>query len=272
MILLLKNGEVYSPDYVGVVDVLVLNGKIAAIERGIDVSCTGVEAEVRIVRGKHLVPGYVDNHVHIIGGGGEAGFHSRTPEATLSSITKSGVTTVVGVLGTDGTTRHMEALLAKAKGLTCEGITAYIHTGSYQLPLVSLTGSARRDIILIGEVLGAGEIAVSDHRSSNPSVRELIRIASDVRVGAMLSGKAGVVNLHMGSGKEGFSNIFKILKDTEIPIRHFFAHARDAQPRSLRAGENIRYSGGYDRHDRRNGGIRKFSRRCQRSGGGELLS
>ncbi|MDR1979929.1 MAG: beta-aspartyl-peptidase [Synergistaceae bacterium] len=221
MILLLKNGEIYSPDYVGVADVLILNGQIAAIERGIDITCTGLEAEVRNLRGMRLTPGFIDNHVHIIGGGGEAGFYSRTPEVMLSSITECGITTVVGVIGTDGTTRHMETLLAKAKGLTHEGITAYIYTGSYELPLISLTGSTRRDLVLIEEVIGTGEVAVSDHRSSVPTVEELTRIASDTRLGGMLGGKIGVLNLHMGNGKEGFSGIFKVLKDTEIPIRHF---------------------------------------------------
>ena len=221
MVLLLKNGEVYDPDYVGVSDILILNGKIAVIDKGIDINCTGLDAKVLNLRGMRLVPGFIDNHVHIIGGGGEAGFESRAPEVTLSSITECGITTVVGVLGTDGTTRHMESLLAKARALTNEGITAYIYTGSYELPLVSLTGSTRRDIVLISEVLGTGELAISDHRSSVPTVEELTRIAADTRLGGMLSGKAGVLNLHMGSRKEGFGSIFKVLKDTEIPVRHF---------------------------------------------------
>jgi beta-aspartyl-dipeptidase (metallo-type) len=221
MVLLLKNGEVYDPDYVGISDILIANGKIAVIDKGIDINCTGLDVEVRNVRGMRLVPGFIDNHVHIIGGGGEAGFESRAPEVTLSSVTECGVTTVVGVLGTDGTTRHMESLLAKARGLTNEGLTAYIYTGSYELPLINLTGSTRRDIVLINEVIGTGELAISDHRSSVPTVEELTRIAADTRLGGMLSGKAGVLNLHMGGGKEGFSSVFKVLKDTEIPIRHF---------------------------------------------------
>jgi beta-aspartyl-dipeptidase (metallo-type) len=221
MVLLLKNGELYAPDYVGIVDVLVLNGKIAAIERGLDFNCTGLGANVLNLRGMRLTPGFIDGHVHIIGGGGEGGFHSRTPEVTLSAITRCGVTTVVGVLGVDGTTRHLESLLAKARGLTHEGITAYMYTGSCELPLITLTGSTRRDLVLIDEVIGTGEVAISDHRSSVPTVTELIRIASDTRVGGMLSGRVGVLNLHVGGGKEGFSNVFKVLKDSEISIRHF---------------------------------------------------
>ena len=220
MMLLLKNGEVYAPDYVGIADVLVLNGKIAAIERGIDITCTGMEVEVRNLRGMRLTPGFVDNHAHIAGGGGELGFESRTPETAFSSFTRCGVTTVVGVLGMDAS-RGLEALLAKARSLVREGITAYILTGSYGLPPVSLTGSARRDIVLIEEVLGIGEVAVSDLQSLLLSAKELAHVAAEARAAAMLSGKAGVLNLHMGSGKEGFGSIFKVLKDTEIPIRHF---------------------------------------------------
>ena len=218
--LLLKNGEVYAPDYVGIADVLVLNGKIAAIERGIDITCVGAEVEVRNLRGLRLTPGFVDNHAHIAGGGGEAGFESRTPETAFSTFARCGVTTVVGVLGMDAFC-GLEALLAKARSLTREGLTAYILTGFCGLPPVSLTGSARRDIVLIGEVLGVGEIAVSDLRAPQLSVEELARAAADALAGAMQSGKAGVLNLHMGSGKEGFGSLFKLLKDTDIPIRHF---------------------------------------------------
>ncbi|MDR2529691.1 MAG: beta-aspartyl-peptidase [Synergistaceae bacterium] len=216
MMLLLKNGEVYAPDYIGIADVLVLNGKIAAIERGIDITCAGVEVEVRNLRGMRLTPGFVDNHAHIAGGGGELGFESRTPETAFSSFTRYGVTTVVGVLGMDAS-RGLEALLAKARSLAREGITAYILTCGF--PLVSLTGSARRDIVLIEEVLGVGEVTVSD--SPLFSAEELARVAAETRAASMLSGKAGVLNLCMGNGKEGFGSIFKVLKDTDIPIRHF---------------------------------------------------
>ena len=47
--------------------------------------------------------------------GGEGGFSTRTPEATLSSITTAGVTTVVGCLGTDGTARDMLSSAGKGK-------------------------------------------------------------------------------------------------------------------------------------------------------------
>lgn len=83
------------------------------------------------------------------------------------------MTTIVGCLGTDGCTRTMSNLLAKAKGLEEEGITTYVYTGSYQVPVRTLTGTIMDDIILLEKVVGTGEIALSDHRSSQPSKRNL---------------------------------------------------------------------------------------------------
>src|SRR5699024_8762235 len=142
-------------------------------------------------------PGFVDQHVHLTGGGGEGSFHTRAPEARLSELIAGGVTTVVGLLGTDGITRSVENLLAKVKALREEGITAYCLTGSYGWPSVTVTGDLRKDIVFVEEILGL-KLAVSDHRAPNISVEDLIRAASDVRVAGMLSGKAGILTLHMG--------------------------------------------------------------------------
>jgi beta-aspartyl-dipeptidase (metallo-type) len=104
----------------------------------------------------------------------------------------------VGCLGVDTTTRTMPALLAKAKGLNVEGLTAYVYTGGYDVPPVTLTGSVRRDLLFVEEVIGAGEIAISDRRSTQPSVAELARVVRDAYVGGLLSGKCGVTHVHVG--------------------------------------------------------------------------
>ena len=64
---------------------------------------------------KIMIPGFIDVHQHVIGGGGEAGFISRTPEAHLSQIVKAGITSLVGILGTDSVGRDIKALYAKVK-------------------------------------------------------------------------------------------------------------------------------------------------------------
>jgi beta-aspartyl-dipeptidase (metallo-type) len=178
-------------------------------------------AQMISASGKIVTPGLIDLHVHLLGGGGEGGPRTRTPEITLSKITRSGVTTVVGCLGTDDVSRKPETLLAKAMQLEEEGISTYIYCGSYQFPLATITGSVRKDIALIPKVIGVGEIAVSDHRSSQPTFEELCRVAAEARVGGMIGGKAGLVHLHMGSGKRMLDPILRIVKETEIPIGQF---------------------------------------------------
>ena len=218
--LLLKNADVYAPEHLGLVDLLIVNDKIVRIGEHIE-QPEGLSCQVLDAHGGKVVPGYVDQHVHIIGGGGESGPYSRTPEIFLSELTRVGITTVVGVLGTDGTSRHNESLLAKARGLTHDGISAYMLTGSYEIPVHNMTGDVRRDIILINECLGVGEIALSDHRSSQPTRAELEKILTQSRLGGMLSGKAGVVQFHMGVGERGIDVLFDIVRETEIPAKHF---------------------------------------------------
>ncbi len=79
--LLLKNADLYAPEHVGRSDVLLGGGKILAVSKGLDFRVEGLE--VYDLEGKILAPGLIDQHVHITGGGGEAGYHSRTPEITL---------------------------------------------------------------------------------------------------------------------------------------------------------------------------------------------
>lgn len=221
MLTLIKGANVYAPEKLGKKDILLAGGKIERIDDHIEIAFSSVN--IQIVNGDNMtvIPGIIDQHVHIIGGGGENGFSSRTPEVTLSNITRWGITTVVGVLGTDATSRHMESLLAKAMGLNEEGLSTYIYTGSYELPLVTLTGSIRRDIILIDKIVGVGEVAVSDHRSSAPSADDIEYIAAEARVAGMLSRKAGVTHIHLGPGKTGFKLINEIVERSDIPIFHF---------------------------------------------------
>lgn len=216
MLFLIKGASIYTPEPQGAMDVLLCDSRILKIAPDIP-SCDAYEVQVIDGRGKLLFPGFIDGHVHILGGGGEGSYHTRTPEITLTDITMGGVTTVVGCIGTDGTTRNMASLLAKARGLEEEGITAYIYTGSYQVPVRTLTGSIMDDLILIDKVIGTGEIALSDHRSSQPTCQEFARIVADTRVGGILSGKAGLVNIHLGDGKRMLSYLREVLTDTEIP-------------------------------------------------------
>ena len=217
--MLVKNAKVFGPEPMGIQDLLVVAGKIVLIGKGLE-KPPWVK-EVLDGEERPLVPGLIDLHVHLLGGGGEAGPASRLPEVTFEELVAAGVTTCVGCLGTDDVTRHLEDLLAKARALSIQGLTAYIYTGSYRVPPVTLTGSVRRDLVLIPEVIGVGEIAISDHRSSQPTLEELLKIAADARVGGMLAGKRGLVHLHVGSAPQRLSLLWQAIETTPIPITQF---------------------------------------------------
>ncbi len=218
MLVWIENGEVYAPEYLGKQDILIAGNKIECISKNIDIQIDESLIKRINAEGKIVVPGFIDSHVHIIGGGGEGGFKTRTPEIQLSELTRYGITTVIGCLGTDGTTRGLASLLAKARALEEEGITAYIYTGSYEVPCVTLTGNIREDIILIDKVIGAGEIAISDIRSSQPTSDEIKRIVADARTGGILSGKSGITLFHLGDGKRAIDFLKDIRDHTEIPV------------------------------------------------------
>ena len=222
MITIIKGATVYLPESVGVKDVVLLAGKIASVEEAADISWKN--GGIQIIDGTDylLTPGFVDPHVHILGGGGEGGCHTRAPEVRLSECIKAGSTTVVGLLGTDGYTRDMVGLLGKAKGLEEEGISTFIFSGCYHIPSVTLTGDIIHDLIAVDKVLGPGEVAISDHRSSQPSFDELRRLVADARVGGMISGKVGITHFHLGDGESKLDPLFRILDETEIPITQMY--------------------------------------------------
>jgi beta-aspartyl-dipeptidase (metallo-type) len=218
---LLRNADLYDPDPRGPVHILVGGERVLWIGRDeLDLPASlGVTA--RDLEGRRVIPGFVDCHVHLTGGGGEAGMHTRVPPLQLSRLTRGGVTTAIGLLGTDDTVRTTAELVAVARGLIVEGMSAWCYTGGYHVPLTTLTGSVRGDIANIDLILGVGELAISDHRSSQPTLDELLRIAGDAHVGGLMTGKAGVVHLHVGDGARGLELVRQALEQSELPASVF---------------------------------------------------
>lgn len=217
MIKIIKNSEIYGPEYLGKKDIVIIGDKIEGIYEKIEIPKNFLDIEVIDGEGFFAIPGLIDSHVHIIGGGGEGGFKTRTPELQLSHIINAGITTLVGCIGTDGVCRDMKGLVAKSYALCEEGITCYCYTGSYDVPVKSITDSIKSDILLIDKVIGVGEVAISDHRSSQPTYEQFTNVIASSRVGGLLSGKSGVVNVHLGNGKRMMEYLFKLVDETEIP-------------------------------------------------------
>jgi len=218
---LITNAQVFAPAPMGIRHLLVCAGRIVysgaklpQLDDALDISITDLD-------GARLVPGFIDAHTHLTGGGGEAGPSTRVPPLALSQITSAGVTSVVGLLGTDDLTRSTQSLVSQVMGLREEGLSAWCYTGGYHLPAATLTGSVRSDIVNLEPVIGVGEVAISDHRSSQPTQDEILRLASEAHVAGLMTGKAGIVHFHLGDGKRGLELIRASLATSEIPARVF---------------------------------------------------
>ena len=222
MFQLLTNTRVFAPEPLGTCCVLIAGEKIVWMGKNRPDLPKGPDVVEIDLSNKTLIPGFIDPHLHLTGGGGEAGFHTRVSPLVLSDLTSAGITTAVGVLGTDDLNRSPEELLATARAFNHLGITAYCYTGGYHLPPRTITGSVRGDIVHIDLMIGVGELAISDHRSSQPTLDEFIKVASEAHVASLMSLKAGVMHIHLGDGKRGLELVRKALEMSEIPARVFY--------------------------------------------------
>jgi len=218
---LITNAEVYAPQSLGIQNLLVCAGKIVYLGERVPQLDDSLSVQITDLDGARLIPGFIDAHAHITGGGGEAGPSTRVPPTPLSQFTRAGVTSVVGLLGTDDLTRNTQTLLTQVVGLREEGLSAWCYTGGYHLPATTLTESVRSDIVNLEPVIGVGEVALSDHRSSQPTRDEILRLASEAYVAGLMTGKAGIVHFHLGDGERRLSMIRDCLEQSEIPSRVF---------------------------------------------------
>lgn len=220
-LLLLRDARVFAPAPLGIVDVLVGGGRILAVGPGRIEAPAGIATEVIDLEGRRLIPGLVDCHVHVTGGGGEAGFRTRVPPLAPSRSTRAGVTSIVGLLGTDDVARGPRELLAGVYALREEGLSAWAFLGGYHVPPATLTGSVAGDLAFIEAFIGIGELALSDHRSSQPTLAELLRLGAEAHVAGLMTGKAGLLHLHLGDGPRGLELVRRALAESELPTRTF---------------------------------------------------
>lgn len=244
MLIVIKGAEVYSPEYLGKQDILIAGNNICDISPNIEVN-GNINIETIDANNKTIIPGFIDSHAHFLGGGGEGGLHTRNPEILINEFLEAGITTAIGCLGVDGTTRHISSLLAKAKALETEGITTFIYTGtSFELPFQTVTGSIRSDMMLLDKVVGSGEIPVGDWRALYHNKDDLRHLVVDTMVGASLAGKSGIVHFHIGDDPKGFEIIKDVSEETRISLTKFIVTHVNRNDDILKAAIQFGLEGG----------------------------
>jgi beta-aspartyl-dipeptidase (metallo-type) len=243
MLILIRNAQVFAPESLGIRDVLIAGEHIAQVAPKIDLTATAVvELDAG---GRWLLPGFVDPLTHPTGGGGEGGFGNRTSGIDAADFVRAGVTTPVGALGTDSIMRSLDELFGQVMKLRSRGLSAQMFSGSYRVPAITLTGDVARDLVLVEPVIGVGEVAISDHRSSQPSAEELRRLAADIHLGGTLSGKGGTLFLHVGDGPSGLELVERALAGSDLPRRLFYPTHCNRHPALLTQAAEHAAAGGF---------------------------
>ncbi|HEX8825311.1 MAG TPA: amidohydrolase family protein [Archangium sp.] len=269
MLTLIRDGVLHTPAPAGVQSVLLVGELIAHVGPVDEARLTSLEVPCEVVdaSGCLVVPGLVDPHEHLIGAGGEKGFSTRMHEVTLEQLLLAGVTTVVGCLGTDSVTRHLGALVGKARQLTEGGVSAFLYTGGFHLPPRTLTGSVTEDLVLIDCVLGVGELAIADARSTQNSVAELARVVAEAMVGGTLSGKAGVTHFHTGPGRARMSQLHQLLDEYEVRPECLYATHANRTEALMDDAIALAHRGAYIDLDTVDGGLGRWIRYYLEHGG-----
>lgn len=217
--LLLRNADLYSPQSLGLCDVLVAGAQVIAITPA---GQTNISTDSIDLAGAMVMPGLVDALTHPCGGGGEGGFGNRTAEIPASVFARSGVLTPVAALGTDSLGRSLDVLYGNVMALRAAGLDAFMYTGAYRVPAPTLTGDVARDLYLVDPVVGVGEVAIADHRGAQPTAAELRRLAADAALGGILTGVGGTVMVHVGDGDSRLSLLHAALAHSDLRARNFY--------------------------------------------------
>jgi beta-aspartyl-dipeptidase (metallo-type) len=243
MFKLIVGGEVYAPAKLGKVDILIANDRIIAV--GTNLTPPGsYDCEIIDAVGKVVFPGFIDTHIHFTGANDGQGPIGHTYDVSWRDIVESGVTTVVGTLGEEMGVRSLEQLYWKAIELELMGLTTYIYTGCFHIPPTTITGSVRRDVILIDKVKGL-KTAISDATTSHHNWRELAELVSEVNIGAETVKKAAVTHVHVGRRPARMDMLFELIENTGLdPGKIIPTHVNRVEPDVVAQGIEYVKKGG----------------------------
>jgi beta-aspartyl-dipeptidase (metallo-type) len=241
--LLLRVGQVFAPQALGRQDVLVGGGRILCIAPDLRDAAQAIGV-TQVMERPHgtLVPGLIDQHIRFLGGGEGDGPGARMAELSFDEIVAGGITTAVGLLGTDIRFKTLPMLLRRANELANEGLTTFVYTGAMALPPPTLLADVFSDIVLIDRVLGV-KSAVAERLFPNTDAVALADLAGQIAQARAISGKAAVLHVHVGRRADGLETIFELTDRLSLPPDQVVpTHVNRAATHSPCFAQGLRYA------------------------------
>lgn len=247
MFTLLKNGEVFLNGKFEKTNLLIKDDRIVKIGPFDfkDLSHYDLETEIIDCAHHYICPGFIDSQLQLAGGSGEDGFLSQPPRILIEECVLGGITTVIGTIGVDTTTKTMSSLFGSVRAFREAGISSYAFTGGYEIPPQTITGSVRTDIIFIDEIIGVGETAIADHRAPEPTPDALARVVVDAYVGGLMTHKAGVTRIHVGEGQRRLKTLREMCEHHEIIYESLYITHLERSKQLVQEGIEIAKKGSY---------------------------
>ncbi len=240
-LVIIRNALLFDPEEVGIRDILVAGERVVAIEEKLDTG--GLDVVDVDAAGRRVVPGLVDAHVHVIGGGGNEGYASRIPELWVGELVEAGITTVVAPPGLDMIAKNLEGLLAKTYALESEGVSAYMMVGGFQRPFRTVTGSLMTDIFAIDKVIGV-KVALGEVKSTTFTDQELADLAAQLHYLAGATGKACLLHAHLGQATEPAAEFLHAMRTSGRPAHAFQATHCNYTGDTMEAALQVAAAGG----------------------------
>ena len=206
--ILLKNGRVIDPsqNIDKVADILILNGKIAALELNETVN----EAQVVDCTGMWIVPGLIDVHSHLR----EPGFERKETIATgTSAAAKGGFTTIVAMANLNPVPDNLNAYDKIQKIIAETAVVKVIQAGSVTKDLRG------RDLCNMATLVAAGVKIFSDdgqYIDRASVLYQALRLASKLNVVISLHEEDSSLKLYWPTAYEPINEIAAIARDLEI--------------------------------------------------------
>ncbi len=225
MLLLIVNGDVFTPAPNGRISVLIANDRIVHIGSldAAAIQASGAVVHLLDATGWLVVPGLV------------------LPRTYLDEPTPPpGVTTVVAT----SPARHARSphhLLNRLQQLRGEGFGAFLWSGGNGAS--PITTSLRNDILLIDEVIGIGESLLSDLRAPELAALDLARTATEGHLAALETGKAGLLHLAVGSGKRRMARLFEAIRSFDVEPGWFYPSITSLTPELLQEAAELTQRG-----------------------------